>query len=180
MGRWGVESSKVVLENPWLRVKENSYILPGGNKIPKYYITERADSAICVCVRGSDVLLVRQFRPGIEKITLCHPGGRIEKSDSSGLMGGLRELLEETGCSSREYEILGVFGQIPAISTTKVHVFLVRCEDDKESIPTQDPSENLEVEAVPISALRGIIARGDMDCIACVAASYLALSRLEY
>lgn len=42
----------------------------------------------------------------------------------------------------------------------------------------QDTSEDIEIEVVPIKKLPDIIARGDMDCIACVAASYLALARL--
>jgi len=179
MKRWNVKSSKIVLENPWLRVRENSYILPNGNKIPKYYIAERADSAICVCVRGSDVLLVRQYRPGIEKTTLCHPGGRIETSDSSAVAGGLRELLEETGYTPQIWETLGIYGQIPAVSSAKVHILLVEYVGDKKSTLTQDPNEDIEMEVVPISALRDIIAQGDMDCVACVAASYLALSRLR-
>lgn len=178
MSGWIRDTSRIVLENPWLKVREDSYSLPNGNKIPKYYIEERADSAISVCVIGSDVLLVRQYRPGLEKKTLCHPGGRVEASDSSAKAGGLRELLEETGYTPTTCDILGVFGQIPAVSTAKIHVLMVECAGDKKRSPTHDPNEDIEVEVVPISTLRDIIARGDMDCVACVAASYMALSRL--
>lgn len=178
MKHWQIISSKIVLENPWLKVRENSYALPNGNKVPQYYVSERADSAICVCVCGQDILLARQYRPGIEKVTLCHPGGRIEQSDNSAVAGGLRELFEETGYIPQKWEVLGVYGQIPAVSTAKIHVLLVHCVDGAKRMPAQDPNEDIEIEVVPIEKLRDIIARGDMDCIACVAASYLALSRL--
>jgi ADP-ribose pyrophosphatase len=69
--------------------------LPNGREIIEYYIVERQDSAICVCQIDGQVLLVRQYRPGIGKTTLCHPGGRIEKDDQSPVQGALRKLLEE-------------------------------------------------------------------------------------
>lgn len=178
MKPWSLKSSKKVLESQWLSVSENSYILPNGREVPTYYIAERADSAICVCVRGSDVILVGQYRPGIEKTTLCHPGGRVETSDNSAIAGGLRELLEETGYTPRMYKSLGVYGQIPAVSTANVHILLVECDGEKQEPPARDPNEYIEVEVVPLSTLRDIIAQGRMDCVACVAASYLALSQL--
>jgi hypothetical protein len=73
---WQRVANRVVLDSPWLRVTLNSFVLPEGRRIPEYYIVERSDAAICVCRVGAQVLLVRQYRPGIGKETLCHPGGR--------------------------------------------------------------------------------------------------------
>lgn len=158
---------------------EDEYVLPDGQKIPHYYIWENSDSALCVCKVGEDnVLLTRQYRPGIEKFTVCHPGGRLESSDASPVSGALRELLEETGYTPQKITPLGRFGQIPAITPNRVHIFLVQCEpSSNQSAP--EPSEKITVELVPILNLKEIIASGDMDCVACVAATYLAFSSIK-
>ncbi len=177
--QWRRVTRKKVLDSPWMRVYEDGYILPDGQQIPHYYIWESGDSALCVCKVGEDnVLLTRQYRPGIEKFTVCHPGGRLESSDASPVSGATRELLEETGCSPKKVTPLGMFGQIPAITPNRVHIFLVQCEPPQNQ-PMPEPSEEIAVELVPIPKLKELIVSGEMDCIACVAATYLALDVLS-
>ena len=176
--RWQRETRKTVLDSPWIKVHEDSYVLPDGQQIPHYFIWESGDSALCVCKIRENVLLTRQYRPGIEKQTVCHPGGRLESLDVSPVSGAMRELLEETGYSPRKITPLGTFGQIPAITPNRVYVFLVECESSA-SQPSREPSEKIEVELVPITKLEGLVASGEMDCIACVAATYLALNTIR-
>src|SRR5215469_5134781 len=94
---WCRITTRQLIISPWLEVTRDSYVLPNGQAVPEYYIVKRGDSAICVCRIGDNVMLVRQYRPGIRKVTLCHPGGRIEEADGSTVQGVLREMLEETG-----------------------------------------------------------------------------------
>ena len=177
--RWQRKTRETVLDSPWMRVYKDKYILPDGQQIPDYFIWESGDSALCVCRIGEDkILLTRQYRPGIEKYTVCHPGGRLESSDASPVSGAIRELLEETGYSPQKVISLGTFGQVPAITPNRVHIFLVQCEPLPNQ-PTPEPSEKIDVELVPIPKLKELIASGDMDCIACVAASYLALGEIK-
>jgi 8-oxo-dGTP pyrophosphatase MutT (NUDIX family) len=179
MKAWQLTSSKQLIDSPWLRVQENSYLLPNGAQIPKYYISERNDATLCVCCHGEQVILVRQYRPGINQVTLCHPGGRLEANDPSPLSGALRELLEETGYTPQAVQPLGTFAQIPAVSTASVHLFLIDCEaiQTTESCPEQ--TEDLSTELVSLSKLEELINNGQMNCIACVAASYRALAAIR-
>jgi 8-oxo-dGTP pyrophosphatase MutT (NUDIX family) len=89
--------------------------------------------------------------------------------------GALRELLEETGLSPKSVAHLGGLGQIPAVETGRVHLFLVDCETAGPAFASLDPGEDLTTELLPIIELPQLIATGDMDCIACVAASYKLL-----
>lgn len=167
------------MNSPWIKVHKDEYILPDGQRIPHYYIWESGDSALCVCKVGEDnVLLTHQYRPGIEKFTVCHPGGRLESSDASPVSGAMRELLEETGYIPQDVTPLGTFGQIPAITPNRVHIFLVQCEPSSNP-PTPEPSEKIDVELVPIPKLRELITSGEMDCVACVAATYLAFGVIK-
>lgn len=176
---WQIESSKVVLDTPWLLVHKNSYSLPNQEKIPDYYIWEGSDAALCVCRVDDQLVLVRQYRPGIEKVTLCHPGGRIESSDASAMKGAVRELVEETGYVPKSVVPMGVFGQVPAISPNRVHLFLAECEKTAKVKPIRDKSEEIDVELIPLKKLGELIKSGVIDCVACVAATYLALAKIR-
>lgn len=176
-GPWKVLASKKLVDSPWLQVFENSYELPNGAVIPTYYLTERSDSVLCACFTGSHFVMVRQYRPGIQESTLCHPGGRLEAEDSSPVSGALRELLEETGYQPVSVEPLGAFAQIPAVSAAKVHLFVVRCEASAQDRP--DATEDLSVILLTPSELEAAINAGQVNCVACVALSYRALRRLN-
>ena len=177
--KWQRKTRETVLDSLWIRVYKDKYVLPDGHEVPDYFVWESGDSALCVCKVGEDnVLLTRQYRPGIEKFTLCHPGGRLESSDASPVSGAMRELLEETGYSSQRVTPLGMFGQVPAITPNRVHIFLVQCEPSSNQ-PAPEPSEKIAVELVPILNLKELIASGDMDCVACVAATYLAFGVIK-
>lgn len=157
----------------------NSYLLPDGRKVPEYYIVSRQDSAVCVCRVGDSFLLVRQYRPGIRKVTVCHPGGRLEGSDVSPTKGALRELFEETGLRARNVRRLGSFAQIPAVETGRVHLFVVECEPDSVAEPCFDATEAISTLVVKADGLGTLISSGKMDCLACVAASRLALAEVR-
>ena len=164
-----------MVNSPWLEVSRDSYVLPDGREVPEYYIVRRNDSAVCVCCIDDQLVLVRQYRPGIRKITLCHPGGRIESDDQSPVHGALREVLEETGLTPQEVQHIGTFAQIPAVETGRVHMFLVNCARTRKRATDPDLREYLTTILLPISELWAVISTGQMDCLACAAASYKVL-----
>jgi 8-oxo-dGTP pyrophosphatase MutT (NUDIX family) len=164
-----------LVKSPWLEVSRDSYVLPDGREVPEYYIVRRNDSAVCVCCIDDQLVLVRQYRPGIQKVTLCHPGGRIEHDDRSPVHGALRELLEETGLAPEEVQHIGTFAQIPAVETSRVHMFLVTCTRTRARATDADPREYLAPMLLPISELWAVMSTGEMDCLACAAASYRVL-----
>ena len=70
------------------------------------------------------VLLVRQFRIGIESTTLETPGGVVDAGEKDMTMAAVRELEEETGHTSRNILPLASLNPNPAIMTNTVHFFL--------------------------------------------------------
>lgn len=80
-----------------------------------------------------------------------------------------------TGLSPHTVTGLGAFGQVPAVETGRVHMFLVDCEHDPNATSSLEPGEDLTTELVPIARLDRLVASAEMDCIACVAATYKLL-----
>lgn len=71
------------------------------------------------------VVMVRQFRFGIGKITTEIPGGIVDPGETSG-EAARRELLEETGYTSEDWEYLGAVEANPAIQNNLCHHWLAR------------------------------------------------------
>ena len=71
------------------------------------------------------VVLVRQFRFGIGKITTEIPGGIVDPGETSG-EAARRELLEETGYTSEDWAYLGAVEANPATQNNLCHHWVAR------------------------------------------------------
>lgn len=99
---------------------------------------------------AQEVVMVRQYRHGSEKIHLELPGGLVDPEDPSPIAAARRELLEETGYGSRDCRIMGECYPQPAILSNKCFACLaVDVEYQKE--PALDEGEDLEVVKIPLA-----------------------------
>ena len=70
-----------------------------------------------------NVVLVRQFRFGLDRITLEIPGGMLESGEAPAA-GVLRELEEETGYVAERVELLSSLCPNPALQGNRIHSFV--------------------------------------------------------
>ncbi len=70
------------------------------------------------------VILVEQYRHGMNTITLEIPGGVIEKHHSEPVEAARSELTEETGYTAEKWTYLGGVAVNPAIMNNRCHLFL--------------------------------------------------------
>ena len=72
-----------------------------------YYSLRLPDyAAVIALTEEQRVVLVRQYRPAVERYTLELPSGLVDPGESPAETAG-RELLEETGYEARQIEVLG-------------------------------------------------------------------------
>ncbi len=109
------------------------------------------------------LVLVRQFRFGIDGFSLEVPGG-VMKVGEDPIEAGLRELREETGFTGVRARLLGSVQPNPAIQSNQCHIMVV-----EEAVRTAelewDADEEIEVTALPVDevfalARNGTIAHG--------------------
>ena len=94
-----------VLSTPWFNVIAKT--LSGSNPDTPYYSLQMPDYvAIVALTEHQEVLLVRQYRPAVERYTLELPSGHVEQGESPA-EAAKRELLEETGYEADDVELLG-------------------------------------------------------------------------
>jgi ADP-ribose pyrophosphatase len=91
-----IKGSQPVSSTPYFSHVVRNYLLPNG-ELKKAYISHKRDFVVGLPVtRNGDVVLVREFRPGLERIMLDLPSGSLAEGEEP-IVGMERELLEETG-----------------------------------------------------------------------------------
>ena len=108
-----------------------------------------------------DVVLVRQFRQGVNEACIEIPGGCIEEYSTDHLDDAKRELLEETGYSSEKYEYLGVLQPNPGMMPVKCYVYLAHNVKLSGS-QTLDSGEDIEVMLAPLPRVLDMIHKGQI------------------
>ena len=103
------------------------------NRSPKsgdpheFYVIRSVDwiNVVPITPQGQ-VVLIHQYRHGIDEVTLEIPGGMVDADDPSPATSARRELLEETGYDSEDVVQLGSISPNPAIFDNACHLFLAR------------------------------------------------------
>ncbi|MGM0424338.1 MAG: NUDIX hydrolase [Thermodesulfobacteriota bacterium] len=145
---------------------------PRTRKEHEFYILESAPWVnIIPLTSQNQVVLIRQYRHGIQANTLEIPGGLVETNDTP-RSAAQRELQEETGYRAREIRYLGKVHPNPAIQNNECHTFLALqaqacCEQDL------DEKEDIQVLLRPLQEIPGLILQSEITHSLVLAAFHL-------
>lgn len=103
---------------------------------------------VAALTHDGKIVLVRQYRHGVDQFTLELPGGAVDPGEIAD-HAAPRELAEETGYISKRWEFLGSMYANPATNANSVHMFLATNIVLTEGLPP-DKGEEIEVTAVPL------------------------------
>src|SRR5437762_3997154 len=118
---WKVLESKYIFREPWLTVRQEKCELPNGKIMEAYYTLEYPTWVTCFALtKDNQVVLVRQYRHGLDVISLETPGGVVDEGESVETAVA-RELKEETGYVFESIESLGKISANPATTNNYMH-----------------------------------------------------------
>ncbi|MFC1839284.1 NUDIX hydrolase [Thermodesulfobacteriota bacterium] len=136
-----------------------------------FYVFESPEWVNIIPVtKENEVVLIRQYRHGIQDVTLEIPGGIVEPGDTP-LKGARRELKEETGYAGRDMIYLGMVHSNPAIFNNRCHTYLaLDCQPDGSQ--NLDDKEDIEVVLKQLEEIPGLIKEGMISHSLILAAFY--------
>lgn len=109
------------------------------------------------------VVLVRQYRPALHRLTLELPAGMRDLQGEDPLVTAQRELQEEVGVQAAEWTRLGSHVSSPGISNSQVEIFLARKLRDV-ALDRHGPEEqHMTIEEVPFDEALAMVADGRID-----------------
>ena len=135
---------------------------PDGNYEDDYFYIRTADWVNIIPITVDEqVVLVRQYRHGINEFSLETPGGMVDAGEKDPSLTAARELAEETGYVPKKVEHLGTLRPNPAMLTNQCHVYLATGVElsGKQNL---EISEDITVHLVPLREIPEMIVRGEI------------------
>jgi ADP-ribose pyrophosphatase len=99
----------------------------------------------------AEIVLVREYRHGVEQVVTGLPSGWVEPTDESPEAAIRRELAEETGFVADDFCEIGCSYANPANQTNSVWSFLA-LGAGRVRVPAPDGAESLQVLQVPFAS----------------------------
>ncbi|MDP0500231.1 MAG: NUDIX hydrolase [Verrucomicrobiota bacterium JB022] len=117
-----------------------------------FFVFDMPDWVVALPVtRDRKVVLVQQFRFGMNALTWEFPAGLIDPGEAP-MVAAQRELREETGYAGPQARYLGEGWPNPALQNNRCHFVLVE-EAEKAMDAAWEPFEELAVVALPLDEL---------------------------
>ena len=169
---WELISTEHIVQDKWIDFRKSAYRFPDGTVFEPFYSYSRRDYVVIVASdEDGNYLCVRQYRQGIGKVTTEFPAGGIERRDGKeygsgdtsaedALDAAKRELLEETGYESDEWQHMLTIPSNATIADNYAHLFVARnCR--KVADQSLDETECLNVITLSADEIDGLVTDGD-------------------
>lgn len=143
-------------------VERSVAVSPVDDQPRAFHRIQSADWAQIVPITSDGkAVLVRQYRHGVQRVTLEIPGGLIDPGEDPA-SAAARECLEETGFRARVALSLGVTAPNPAVFANHLHAFYAVDVEPEQAVQNTG-SEVTEVVLVPVAELEGLLLAGEID-----------------
>lgn len=167
---WRTIQEETLLETSVFDVKHRRALLENESLEGDFYLIKAPVWVNVIATTGEDkVVIVEQYRHGIEAPTIEIPGGVVDQEESP-RHAAARELEEETGYRAERWHDLGKVSSNPALFTNYTHLYWAEnCQYYKQ--PSMDRHEFIKTHLVDLDRFFEWIYNGEIHHTLVVAAA---------
>jgi len=171
---WERKNRRSIYDTAHMQVYEDSVCLPNGSTIDDYSVAKLPDGIIVIATDTDDNLIIfDEYKYAVDDTILTLPAGGMD-GDETPIQAAARELIEETGYRSSDFELIGEFYVYPSkIQHTN---YMVRAKNAKKitNIKHEDTETIGDVQLIPISKLKKLRLAGKFNTTPLITALALA------
>ena len=131
--------SKLVFQNDFMDLYVDDILLPDQRKTTRTYIKHSGAAAVLPITRDGKLVLTRQYRYPVHKISIEIPAGKKDSKSETGLECVQREIEEETGYNSKEFKHIHNIHNCIAYSDEMIELFIAYdCELVEDRLQPDD------------------------------------------
>ena len=141
-----VIASRSIYEGRIINLRVDEVRTPGALETVREIVEHPGAVALVATGRDGRVLLVKQYRHAVGRVTTEIPAGTLKPGEDP-LACAERELIEETGYSAARIQRIGAIHPSPGFCTEYIHLFAAHDLSAGDAHP--DADEHIEVEWIP-------------------------------
>jgi ADP-ribose pyrophosphatase len=140
------------------------------------FVAHPGATAIVAMPDAGRVILLSQYRHTLRKYIWEIPAGTLDPNESV-LDCAKRELIEETGYSAAEWQLLGEITPAPGYSNERIHVFLAgRLQPAQRNL---DQDELINVHSIGLDKALEMVTSGEIQDGKSISGLFLAVNWLK-
>ena len=120
------KEGKVVFDGAIIRLEHWQVELPDGRMALREVACHPGAAAVVALDDDGNVILVRQYRAPVGRLTREIPAGKLDSADEDPFLCAQRELSEETGLIAESWTPLTVLETTPGFCNERIHLYLAK------------------------------------------------------
>lgn len=172
---WKQLARNTVLDTKHLKVHVDKVELPGGKTIDDYSVVSFNHPVIIVATdRENNLITIKEYRYALDRVMLTLPAGCID-GDEDPLQTAKRELLEETGYESEEFEYIGKLYEYPTKADHATHIVRVKNAVASGRVAHEATEQIISVDLIPVPSLAKAIKEQQFQTAVVMSAIIIAM-----
>ena len=167
-------SEKLIHGEDWFSFAVAEFEGPVGERINRY-IFHHPGAVGVVPIEDENIVLVRQYRPALEKEMLEIPAGKLDIEGEEPEKAARRELIEEAGLDASNLQELCSFYNSAGFSDEKTVIYLATEMTRVEKMAASVEEQYMTTEKVPLEDVHELIASGYITDAKSIIGIYSAL-----
>ena len=159
-----VEESLIYEGHVW-NVVAATFESPRGERFERDIVRSPGAVAVVPLLHRRDVptvVLVRQYRPALDRIMMEIPAGMRDVADEPTELTAARELAEEVGLAAGRLEHLTHYFSSAGMTDSTMHLYLATELTAVASAAHGPEEEHMEIVELPLAAAIDMVMRGDI------------------